>query len=102
VKNLTINKRELAELVFNNIEHAGSTDWGVYIDTTDNALSIRHISYQNANYILLFSFYSCWDREQFSELSIDESIDWLCYAINWSAIEELVESDSPNCTVEWV
>lgn len=58
--NITIQNREIAELLLKNVKHFGNPDWAIYTNI-DGVLDVRHNNESMSGWIEIFSFYGMDD-----------------------------------------
>jgi len=81
MKTITVNAGDLADLIINSVDEAGSTDWAIMVDVEDGTVDLRHNTHDNSGYVELCSMYNGIDREWLGmdddDYSEDEAKDFL-------------------------
>jgi hypothetical protein len=76
MKNIKINPVKFAQIVLDNAEKAGSTEWDIYADENGN-LAIRHNTYNNNDWYEIYDLYYGYDADQLECESIEQLADWM-------------------------
>jgi len=73
---ISIDSEELAELILNNKDKIGSTEWDIYV-TAEGALDCRHYSHSIDGWYQLVDLYSFWNDDDTLSSSVEELASWL-------------------------
>lgn len=76
MKTIKIDPIKFAEVVLDNAEKAGSTEWDIYTDDEGN-LDIRHNTYNNSDWHEIYDLYYGYSSDQLQCGSIDELAAWM-------------------------
>ena len=89
-----IDSGYLAQILFENREHFGSTDWDIYI-YEDGTLDCRHITHSTSGWTELIDLYSWQYDEETFDLPLNEIASWL-----QEDIIPAIEIDSDSLSLE--
>lgn len=92
MKSIKINAIQLANLVKNNHDLFGSTDWDIYVND-EGTLDIRHNTHSTEGWYMFSDLYNWWTDDPFDG-PIEDYADWLkSDGIDLYQIEERINED---------
>ena len=100
---IKIDAKRLAELIIENANRTGATDWKIYADQ-DGRLDVRHNTYELAEWYEIYDFYSGYEVDA---VDVDELAEWLkSDGLSLADIEgknnDQVFEDAEKISLSWV